>query len=110
MRRPARWHVGPPSLARHAGLWAITARGPHPGRGKMPQTVTGTGETETDALRDLDERLRGVPRDEGRLDELRRRARLAYVQGAEDRSLRELGRGLTTAEFARVIGRFPDNG
>lgn len=65
--------------------WSVTARGPHPGRGKIPQTVTGTGEDETAALRDLDDQLRGVPKPDGtRLDELRRRLRLAYVEGAED--------------------------
>jgi hypothetical protein len=46
--------------------------------------VAGTGEDETAALRDLDDRLRGVPKPDGtRLDELRRRLRLAYMGGAE---------------------------
>jgi hypothetical protein len=62
---PARWHVGPPSRDPHTAALGITAHGPHPGRGKMPQTVTGTRETETDALRDLDDRLRGVLRPNG---------------------------------------------
>ena len=48
-------------------------------------TVSGTGEDETTALRDLDDRLRGVPKpDGGRIDELRRRLRLAYIKGPED--------------------------
>ena len=69
---PARWHVGPPTfdpgVVRPDGLmgaFTVTARGPHPGRGKTPQTVTGTGDDETAALRELDERLRGVPQPKG---------------------------------------------
>jgi len=65
--------------------FSVTARGPHPGRGKAPATVSGTGEDETAALRDLDDRLRGVPKPGStRLDELRRRMRLAYIEGAEE--------------------------
>lgn len=37
------------------------------------------------ALRDLDDRLRGVPKpDGGRLEELRRRLRQAYFEAAEE--------------------------
>jgi hypothetical protein len=86
---PARWAVGPvtydPGVVRPDGLmgaFSVTARGPHHGRGKAPVTVSGTGEDEAAALRDLDDRLRGVPKpDETRLDELRRRLRFAYVEG-----------------------------
>ena len=50
----------------------------------MPQTVTGTGPDEAAALRDLDDQLRGVDHSHGtRLEELRQRLRLAYVEGAE---------------------------
>ncbi len=85
----------------------MTARGPHPGRGKAPQTVTGTGEDETAALRDLDNQLRGVSKpDGGRMDELRRRPRLAYVEGAEEWTLEHVGRGMTRDELGRVIGRY----
>ena len=100
---PARWRVGPPSFdpGRHA--WSVTARGPHPGRGKVPVTVTGTGEDETAALRDLDDRLRGVPRpDGGRMDELRRRARLEFVAGAQ-----EQWPDMTADDLERVIRRAP---
>ena len=40
---PARWHVGPVTFdpGRHA--FSVTARGPHPGRGKAPVTVSGDG-------------------------------------------------------------------
>jgi hypothetical protein len=110
---PARWCVGMPSydpgVVRsdgYRGAWSVTARGPHPGRGKTPQTVTGTGDDETAALRDLDGRLRGVSKPNGtRMEELRQRLRLAYVDGAEGWAREHMGRGLTTNEFARVICR-----
>jgi hypothetical protein len=104
---PARWHVGPVTYdpGRHA--FSVTARGPHPGRGKAPVTVSGTGEDEAAALRDLDDRLRGVPKPDGtRLDELRRRLRFAYVDGAEEWTRANAGRGLTRDELGRVIGRY----
>jgi hypothetical protein len=105
---PARWHVGPPTFdpGRHA--WSVTARSQTRGHGIPPVTVSGTGETEVDALRDLDDRLRGVPQpDGGRLEELRRRARLAYVAGAEETWQRLEGRPMTTDELGRVIHRAP---
>jgi hypothetical protein len=75
---PARWRVGPVTFDPGRQAWSVTARGPHPGRGKAPVTVSGTGDNEIAALRDLDGCLRGVPHpDGGRLDELRRRLRLA---------------------------------
>ena len=111
---PARWHVGPvtydPGVVRpdgYLGGFTVTARGPHPGRGKMPQTVSGTGEDETAALHDLDDRLRGVPKPDGsRMDELRRRLRFAYVQGGEEWMIEHVGRPLTRDELGRDIGRF----
>jgi hypothetical protein len=72
----------------------------------MPQTVTGTGEDETAALRDLDDRLRGREDSGGYLDALRQRVRLAYVDGAEEWTRENVGRGLTRDELGRVIGRF----
>ena len=67
----------------------------------------GTGEDETAALRDLDDRLRGVPKPNGtRLEELRQRLRLAYVDGAESWAIENLGRGLDRDELGRVIGRY----
>lgn len=86
--------------------WSVTARGPHPGRGKAPQTVTGTGEDETAALRALDDGLRGVPwPDGGRMDELRRRLRLAYVEAAETCTLENVGRRLTYVQLRRALTR-----
>ena len=59
------------------------------------------------ALHDLDDRLRGVPKPVGsRMDELRRRLRLAYVDGAEEWARRELERGLTRDELGRVVARY----
>ena len=101
---PARWHVGPVTYDPGRPAWLVTAHGPLPGRGKAPQTVTGTGENEVAALRDLDDRLRGVPKpDGGRLQELNRRLRQAYVTGAEEESRRRLRRGLTAEESERVL-------
>lgn len=111
---PARWCVGQPSydpgILRadgYRGAWSVTARGPHPGRGKVPQTVTGTGIDAAAALRALDDRLRGVPQPDGsRMDALRRRLRLAYVEGAEEWTAANAGRRPTTDELGRVIGRY----
>jgi hypothetical protein len=111
---PARWCVGRPSYDPgvlrpdgYRGAWSVTARGPHPGRGRVPQTVTGTGDDETAALRDLDDRLRGVPKpDGGRMDELRKRLRMAYDEGAETWAAQNLGRTLDSEELERVIGRY----
>lgn len=90
---PARWQVGPPGYSPADHLWHVTAIGPHPGRGKMPRTVTGAGEDETAALRDMDDRLRGALQPDGsRMDGLRRRLRLAYVQGANEWADAKLGR------------------
>jgi hypothetical protein len=87
--------------------YSVTARGPHPGRGKAPVTVSGTGEDETAALSDLDDRLRGVPKPDGtRLDELRRRLRHAYVDGAEEWTRANVGRQMTRDELGRVLERY----
>jgi hypothetical protein len=91
----------------HLGAWSVTARGPHPGRGKAPRTLTATGETEVDALLDLDARLRGTWEPGGRLEELRQRLRLAYVEGAEEWTRENVGQSLTTDELMRVVERFP---
>ena len=70
--------------------------------------MTGTGVDEVAALRDLDDRLRGVPKpDGGRLEELNRRLRQAYVAGAEEESRQQEGRGLTAEELERVLPHYP---
>lgn len=51
----------------------------HYSRRRPPQTVTGTGVDKTAALRNLDDRLRGIPQPNGsRMAERERRIRLAY--------------------------------
>ena len=69
--------------------------------------VRGTGEDETAALRALDDRLRGIEQPDGsRMDAMRRRLRLAYVDGAEEWTRGELGRGLTNDELRGIVRRF----
>jgi hypothetical protein len=105
---PARWTVGPGSYNPGERRWSMSAVGPHPGRGKLPVSVTGYGENELEAVLDLNARLRSEQSDGPRkLDELRARLRLAYVGGAEEWSLRETGRALSQDELAGVIRRFP---
>jgi hypothetical protein len=58
------------------------------------------------ALRDLDERLRGRQDSGGYLDALRRRVRLAYVQGAEEWTRANIGRTMTPDELAGVLERY----
>jgi hypothetical protein len=105
---PAGWTVGPPTYDPGISAWSVTGRSKVPGRGKPPVTVTGTGPDETAALRDLDDRLRGVPQPDGsRMEERERRYRQAYVTGAEEWSRERLGRGLSQDELERVIRRLP---
>lgn len=111
---PARWRVGPvtfdPGIVRsdgQLGAFSVTARAPHPGRGKLPMTVSGTGETADGALSALDDQLRGVPKPHGsQLEHLRGRLRLAYVEGAENWTREHLGRVMTAGELARVLRRY----
>ena len=105
---PARWTVGRPSFDPGRPGWSISAVGPDRGRGKVPTSVSGFGDDELAAIRDLDARLRGE-RSDGprRLDEFRARLRLAYVEGAEQWARDQHGRGLTGAEFTSVVSRFP---
>jgi hypothetical protein len=108
---PARWRLGPPTFDPATSRWRVAAVGPHPGRGKVPPSVTGSGDDEAAALRDLDDRLRGVPKPDGtRMEELRRRLRLAYVQGAEEWSRAERGESLRDDELGRVIEDYPGDG
>jgi hypothetical protein len=39
--------------------------------------------------------------------DLNRRLRLAFIEGAEERSRSRLGRGLSEEELARVLRRYP---
>ena len=75
---PGRWHIGKPTYDARLAGWSVSAWGPKPGRGEAKQTVTGTGATEVAALRDLDTRLRGLPKpNRDRVEELRRQLRMA---------------------------------
>jgi hypothetical protein len=64
---------------------------------------------ETAALRNLDDRLRGVPKPDGsRMAERERRSRMAYFEGAEEWSREYTGRGLTEGELEGVVRRSGD--
>ena len=71
---PYRWALGPTSYDPGIGRWSYTARRPHPGRGKMPETITGTGEDELAAMIDLAIRLDERRRDDRRAEIERRGA------------------------------------
>jgi len=71
---PAFWRVGPPSFNPERQSWTITTISRHPGRGKIPTTITGYGDDEVAALRDLEVRLVNSPRPTG---DAERRAALA---------------------------------
>jgi hypothetical protein len=105
---PARWTVAQAGYDPGRQAWSVSAVGRSRGRGKVPAYVTGLGDNEVAALRDLDARLRGE-RSEGprKLDEVRARLRLAYVSGAEEWARNELNRPLHAGELDRVIDRFP---
>jgi hypothetical protein len=105
---PARWTLGKTSRDILSGTWSVSAVGTHPGRGHIPQSVTGRGESEVEALGDLNDRLRGIPAPRGtRMDELRARLRLAYLDGAETWTRDYAGRSMTRGELGAVIDRFP---
>jgi hypothetical protein len=105
---PAGWRAGLPAFDPAGdGRWSVTAIDTRSsGRGKVPRSVTGTGATEEAALLDLDARLRGTWEPGGRLDELRARLRLAYVEGAEEWTREHVGRPMTGEELGRVIERY----
>ena len=104
---PGRWHIGMPTYAVDRMAWSVTAWGPGIAGQQPSQSVTGTGETEAAALRDLDERLRRLPAPNlAGVDELRHQLRMAFVDGAEAFSRETLDRGLTTHELRRIIQRY----
>jgi hypothetical protein len=90
-RLPEWWRVGQASYDPGAGRWSITARGPHPGRGKKPETVSAQGEDEVAAMTYLSIALDERHRVE-QLQDLDRRGRLAFVDGAEEESQAAQGR------------------
>lgn len=106
---PAYWLVGPVTFDPGLGRFAVTARAPNAGRGKIPASVSGVGETEIAALVDLHGRLTGMPRpadDEARRETLKRRLRQAFYAGAEDEARRR-GQELKRVELERLLERYP---
>ena len=106
---PGGWRVGPTSYEPGRRRWSVAARGPNNGnRLKPPQIVAGEGEGEDElhALTELVLALREMNRP-GRMAELERRMRLAYCQGAEERSRRQVGRGMTEEEIEGVGRAYP---
>jgi hypothetical protein len=94
--------VGPVTVDPGRGQFMVTARAPHPGRGKIPLRVSGAGETEVAALVDLHGRLTGKPRpadDAARRAVLNRKLRQAFYQGAKDQAASE-GRQLDECRVA----------
>ena len=88
---PEWWAVGPTSYDPGIRRCSYTARGPHPGRGKHPETVKGTGEEELAAMTDLAIRL-DERRHADKLVEIDKRGRAAFLQGVEAQSQAAEGR------------------
>jgi hypothetical protein len=106
---PAYWMVGPSTFDPGRGQFSVTARAPHPGRGKIPVTVSGAGETENAALVDLHGRLTGMPRpadDAAKRELLNRRLQQAFYQGAEDDAANRSW-PLDEATLGRVLEQYP---
>lgn len=106
-RLPDGWRVGPATYDPSRRQWSIRARGPHPGRGNAPETITGSGEDELAAMSYLAIALDELRR-RGRLEEIERRGRLAFLHGAEAHSHAAEGRPLSSSELERVAERFPE--
>ena len=105
---PYRWALGPTSYDPGMGRWSYTARGPHPGHGKHPETITRTGEDELAAMIDLRIRL-DEPQRSAKVGEIDRRGRAAFLEGAEAQSQAAEGRPLTADEMKRVTRRYPES-
>ena len=79
---------------------ALAIRDLRPSQGQAPETA---------ALRNLDDRLRGVPQPNGsRMAERERRLRLPLLDGAELWSRETSGRGLTEGELMASSGGSAD--
>ena len=96
----------PTSYDPGTGRWTWTARGRHPGRGKTPERITGTGEDELAAMIDLAIRLDERHRDE-KLNAIDRRGRAAFLEGAEERVQDGRGPWLGPAYPEEVTGSSP---
>lgn len=99
------WAVGPASYHGEAAAWHVAAIDLRPrGRQARREAIEATGATEVEALAKL--RLFIVARATA-ADDLNRRLRAAFVEGAEEDSRRRLGRGLTPDELERVLQHYP---
>ena len=97
---PAGWRLGELTFDPATEEYVVTAMASRPtGRGRPPErVVVGRGPDELAAVEALAEMLR---------DDLDRRLREAFIRGAEEDSMRRLGRGLTSEELERVLRRYP---
>jgi hypothetical protein len=84
----------------------VAAVGPLPvGPGQPPECIEASGEDEIAALNYLAVKL-AESKAAGRLEELRRRLRLAYLSSAEEWSRDRLGRPLNSEEQRRLVQDF----
>ena len=104
---PEGWHVGRISWNPCTRRWAITARGPHPDRGRAPETISGIGPDEPSAVTNLRIRLAKRHRPD-QLAEIERRGRAAFLEAAEAQSQATEGRPLTADELEQVTRRYPE--
>ena len=102
---PEWWAVGQTSYDPGTGRWTWTARGPHPGRGKHPETITGTGEDELAAMIDLPSASTNAAGRQARGDRPPRPC--AFLEGVEAQSRAAEGRPLTADELERITKRYP---
>jgi hypothetical protein len=106
---PAYWMVGPVTFDPGRSAFSVTARAPHPGRGKIPVRVSGVGDTEIAALVDLHGRLTGMPPptdDAAKRAVLNQRLRYAFYGGAQEAAAGQ-GRRLDADELEQVLRRYP---
>jgi hypothetical protein len=107
---PPFWHVAPVTYDPGIRAWQVSAVGRHPGRGKIPQSVTGTGDDEIAALRDLDDKLRGRPRpaeEAAQRAALERRLRLAFYLGVEEWWQEKTGEPIGVEPLRGALDRYP---
>ena len=102
---PTTWYIGPIAYPRQDAC-SVIARGPNEGRGRRRQSVRGSGNSLVAALHDLEQRLLGLADTEAQREELIRRMRLAYVEGAESFSKFDRGRPLSACELEGVLALF----
>jgi hypothetical protein len=102
---PASWRIGPIAYPRR-NVCSVIARGPTEGRGRRHRSVRGSGDCLVAALHDLEQRLLGLADTEAQHEELIRRLRLAFVEGAESFSRFDRGRPLSACELEGVLALF----